>query len=323
MLLIGVVGIELIVQECDWLQYDVVVGVVLFKCNFVLCQQVIDLSVVICVVVLCLQLICVDQEGGCVQCFCEGYSDFLLLQDIGVLYVIDLQQVLVLVEQYVWLMVSEVCVSGLDFSFVLVVDFGRGNCVIGNCVFSEDLQVVVVFIVVYVCGMYVVGMVVMFKYFFGYGIVLEDIYVDIVIDLCVLDELCVQDLVLFQVGIVVGVDVVMMVYVIYLQVVLEFVGYFLCWIQDVLCGEFGFRGVVFFDDIGMVVLYSVGGVLVCVYVYLDVGCDVVLVCYLELVDEVLYVVQGCFFNIVVLLGLFGRGVFGWDGLLVDVCYGDI
>lgn len=220
-------------------------------------------------------------------------------------------------------MVSEVCVSGVDLSFVLVVDLGWGNLVIGDCVFSVDLDVVVVFICVYVCGMYSVGMVVMFKYFFGYGMVKEDIYVDDVSDLCMFDEFCVLDLVLFVVGIDVGVDVVMMVYVVYLQVVLELVGYLFCWIGEILCGEMGFCGVVFFDDIGMVVLFFVGGVKVCVDVYLDVGCDVVLVCYFELVEELLCVVEGCIFNIVVLLGLIGCGVLGWDGLLVDICYGII
>src|SRR2546427_12388963 len=63
------------------------------------------------------------------------------------------------------------------------------------------------------------------------------------------------------------------------------------WIQDILRGELGFRGVVFSDDIGMAASHSAGGVPARVHAHLDAGCDVVLVCHPELVDEALHAVQ--------------------------------
>jgi beta-N-acetylhexosaminidase len=82
----------------------------------------------------------------------------------------------------------------------------------------------------------------------------------------------------FQAGIAAGADAVMMAHVIYPQVAPEPAGYSPRWIQDILRGELGFRGVVFSDDIGMAASHGrrrAGRV----HAHLDAGCDVVLVCH--------------------------------------------
>jgi len=84
--------------------------------------------------------------------------------------------------------------------------------------------------------------------------------VDTAIDPRALDELRAQDLVPFQAGIAAGADAVMMAHVIYPQIAPEPAGYSPRWIQDILRGELGFRGVVFSDDIGMAASHSAGGV---------------------------------------------------------------
>lgn len=221
MLLIGVAGTELTAQERDWLQHDAVAGVVLFKRNFASRQQVTDLSAAIRAAAPRPQLICVDQEGGRVQRFREGYSDLPPLQDIGALYATDPQQALALAERHAWLMASEVRASGLDLSFAPVVDLGRGNRAIGNRAFSEDPQVVAAFTAAYVRGMHSVGMAATLKHFPGHGTVLEDTHVDTAIDPRALDELRAQDLVPFQAGIAAGADAVMMAHVIYPQIAPE------------------------------------------------------------------------------------------------------
>ena len=232
MLLIGVAGTELTAQERDWLQHDAVAGVVLFKRNFASRQQVTDLSAAIRAAAPRPQLICVDQEGGRVQRFREGYSELPPLQDIGAMYATDPQQALALAEQHAWLMASEVRASGLDLSFAPVVDLGRGNRAIGNRAFSEDPQVVAAFTAAYVRGMHAVGMAATLKHFPGHGTVLEDTHVDTAIDPRALDELRAQDLVPFQAGIAAGADAVMMAHVIYPQVAPEPAGYSPRWIQD-------------------------------------------------------------------------------------------
>lgn len=84
----------------------------------------------------------------------------------------------------------------------------------------------------------------------------------------------------------------------------------------------GFR-VVFSDDIGMAAVRGVGSVAGCVHAHLDAGCDVVLVCHPELVNDALSAVAGRRSNTAALIGLIGRGALGWDGLLADVRYGSI
>jgi len=122
-------------------------------------------------------------------------------------------------------------------------------------------------------------------------------------------------------GIEAKADAVMMAHVVYPQVAPEPAGYSPRWIQDILRGEMGFRGVVFSDDIGMAAAFSAGGVKARIDAHLDAGCDVVLVCHPDLVDDSLAAVAGRPLNTAALLGLIGRGAMGWDGLIAGSRHG--
>jgi len=317
MLLIGVAGTALTAQERDWLQHDAVAGVVLFARNFASRAQVAELSATIREAAPRPQLLCVDQEGGRVQRFREGFSALPPLQEIGARHAADPARALELAEQHAWLMASEVRASGVDLSFAPVVDLGRGNRAIGTRAFSEDPQVVAAFTAAYVRGMHGAGMGATLKHFPGHGTVLEDTHVDVAVDPRPLHELQAQDLVPFAAGIAAGADAVMMAHVVYPQVAPEPAGYSRRWIEQILRGDMGFRGVVFSDDIGMAASHTAGGVGARVHAHLDAGCDVVLVCHPELVEDALHAVQGRPLNTAALLGLLGRGPLGWDGLLAD------
>ncbi|WP_282298460.1 beta-N-acetylhexosaminidase [Stenotrophomonas sp. PS02289] len=321
MLVIGVAGTELTAQERDWLQHDAVAGVILFKRNFASRQQVAELSAALRAAAPRPLLICVDQEGGRVQRFREGYSALPPLHGFDALYAQDPDAALALAEQHAWLMASEVRASGVDLSFAPVVDLGRGNRAIGDRAFSADPQVVAAFTRAYVRGMHSVGMAATLKHFPGHGTVLEDTHVDNASDPRTLEELRALDLVPFAAGIDAGADAVMMAHVVYPQVAAEPAGYSPRWIQQILREEMGFRGVVFSDDIGMAASFSAGGVTARVHAHLDAGCDVVLVCHPELVDDALQAVQGRSLNTAALIGLIGRGALGWDGLLADARHG--
>lgn len=321
MLVIGVAGTELTAQERHWLQHDAVAGVILFKRNFASREQVAALSAAIRAAAPRPVLICVDQEGGRVQRFRDGYSALPPLQGFDAQYARDPEAALVLAEQHAWLMASEVRASGVDLSFAPVVDLGRGNLAIGDRAFSADPDVVAAFTRAYVRGMHSVGMAATLKHFPGHGTVKEDTHVDDASDPRTLDELRALDLVPFVAGIDAGADAVMMAHVVYPQVAPEPAGYSPRWIGEILRGEMGFRGVVFSDDIGMAASFSAGGVKARVDAHLDAGCDVVLVCHPELVEESLRAVEGRTLNTAALLGLIGRGALGWDGLLADTRHG--
>ncbi|HZV38802.1 MAG TPA: glycoside hydrolase family 3 N-terminal domain-containing protein, partial [Pseudoxanthomonas sp.] len=117
-----------------------------------------------------------------------------------------------------------------------------------------------------------------------------------------------------------GADAVMMAHVVYAQVAPEPAGYSPRWINGLLRGEMGLCGVVFSDDISMAAAHSAGGIGARIDAHLDAGCDVVLVCHPEAVEESLAAIEGRRLNIAALLGLIGRGALGWDGLLADARY---
>ena len=321
MLVIGVAGTELTAQERDWLQHDACAGVILFTRNFASKAQVAELSHAIREAAPRPQLVCVDQEGGRVQRFREGYSALPPLEGFGRMYAGDPVAALELAQEHAWLMASEVRASGVDLSFAPVVDLGRGNRAIGNRAFSEDPHIVAEFTRAYVRGMHAAGMAATLKHFPGHGSVLEDTHFDDAVDGRSLDEIRALDLVPFVAGIEAKADAVMMAHVVYPQVAPEPAGYSPRWINQILRDEMGFRGVVFSDDIGMAAAFSAGGIKSRIDAHLDAGCDVVLVCHPELVDESLAAVAGRQLNTMALTGLIGRGAMGWEGLLAEARYG--
>ncbi|GIX24984.1 MAG: beta-hexosaminidase [Caldimonas sp.] len=318
MLIIGIAGTTLSAEERDWLQHPAVAGVILFKRNFASRGQVVELAAALREAAPRPQLLCVDQEGGRVQRFVEGFTPLPALAPFGALYERDPGAALRLAQEHAWLMASEIRAIGLDLSFAPVVDLGRGNLAIGDRAFHPDPQVVAAFTRAYVQGMHAAGMAATLKHFPGHGSVREDTHFDAAIDPRPLEVLEREDLVPFAAGIEAGAEAVMLAHVTYPAVAPEPAGYSPFWLKDVLRGRMGFRGVAFSDDIGMAAAESAGGVKARIDAHLDAGCDVVLVCAPALVPDSLRAMEGRGpGNMAALLGLMGRGALGWQGLLAD------
>lgn len=308
MLIIGIAGTELADNEREWLQHEACGGVILFARNFASRDQVIALTRSIREAARNPQLICVDQEGGRVQRFREGFSAlpplevFASRDDAGA------------AREHAWLMASEIRALGMDLSFAPVLDLGRGNLAIGSRAFSPDPSEVARYGLSYIEGLHDAGMAATVKHFPGHGSVLADTHFGTVVDPRPMEEIRSLDLVPFVAAIENGVDAVMMAHVIYPQVSEDPAGYSQTWIQDILRGELGFKGVIFTDDIGMAAANSVGGVTSRIHSHLDAGCDVVLVCHPELVDEALAAMDGRTLNQNVLSSLIKEGQESWEAL---------
>ena len=318
MLIFGIAGTTLTAQEHDWLQHPAAAGVILFKRNFASREQVAELAAAIREAAPRPQLLCVDQEGGRVQRFVEGFTRLPALAPFGPLYERDPGAALRLAHEHAWLMASEIRAIGLDLSFAPVVDLGRGNLAIGDRAFHADPQVVAAFTRAYVQGMHAAGMAATLKHFPGHGSVLEDTHFDAAIDPRPLDVLEREDLVPFVAGIEAGAEAVMLAHVTYPAIAPEPAGYSPFWLKTVLRDRMGFRGVAFSDDIGMAAAESAGGIKARIDAHLDAGCDVVLVCAPARVEDSL---KACDArgpaNTAALTGLMGRGALGWGGLLAD------
>ncbi|KFN41125.1 beta-N-acetylhexosaminidase [Arenimonas oryziterrae] len=321
MLVIGISGKTLTAEERDWLQNPACAGVILFSRNFASRDQVAELTQAIRDAAPRPQLICVDQEGGRVQRFREGYVELPPLEVFGARYAADPAGALALAEEHAWLMASEIRATGVDLSFAPVVDLGRGNRAIGNRAFHAEPAIVAEFTRAYVRGMHAAGMAATLKHFPGHGSVLEDTHFDDAIDPRSLEVLRSEDLMPFVAGIDAGADAVMMAHVVYPAVAPEPAGYAPRWMNEILRDEMGFRGVIFSDDIGMAAAESAGGVAARIDAHLDAGCDVVLVCPPTLVaDSLAAMDRRPAGNTASLSALMGRGGDGWRGLLAQARY---
>jgi beta-N-acetylhexosaminidase len=287
MLIIGLPGKTLTRDDREWLAHPQVSGVILFTRNFESREQVTALIDDLRTERADPFLVCVDQEGGPVQRFRPGFTRLPALARIGEVYAREPAVAIALAEEHAWLMASEMRAIGVDISFAPVTDLARGNLAIGERAFAADPEIVSELTQAYLRGMRLAGMAATIKHFPGHGSVAEDTHFDVAIDPRSLDELRETDLVPFADGIAAGADAVMLAHVTYPAVDARPAGCSRIWVEDILRGEFGFRGVTFGDDIGMAATESLGGIGARIEAHLLAGCDLVLACGAGIVPEAL------------------------------------
>ncbi|MET3650859.1 beta-N-acetylhexosaminidase [Dyella japonica] len=292
MLMIGLAGTALAASEHAWLTAPGVSGVVLFSRNFSSRDQLMTLIDDIRNVGGEDMLIAVDQEGGPVQRFREGYTRLPPLSAIGAVYDRDPDDAIRLAEEHAWVMSSELRATGVDFSFAPVVDLARGNAAIGLRAFHADPAVAAELGQAYVRGMHLGGMAAVLKHFPGHGSVAVDTHKATAVDTRTLDVIRRDDLVPFVEAMAAHAEAVMVAHVIYPEVDAEPAGFSSRWIKDILRSELGFNGAVISDDISMAAAGAAGGVAERVSAHLDAGCDLVLACFPDVVDEAIAAVQG-------------------------------
>jgi beta-N-acetylhexosaminidase len=279
MLIIGLEQHCLTPAEQDYLQHPAVAGVILFSRNFASKAQIVELCQQIRTASSSPMLITVDQEGGRVQRFRDGFAALPCLQDIGAaLEQRALPDCLNVAREHAFIMASEIIASGLDLSFAPVADLGRGNLAIGNRAFHAEPEQVAAFISAYIEGMHQAGMAATLKHFPGHGSILEDTHFSQAIDNRPYSTIEALDMLPFMAGFAAGADAVMMAHVLYPAIAPEPAGYSPFWIRQILKERLGFQGIVFSDDIGMAAAESAGGVAARIQQHLQAGCDAVLAC---------------------------------------------
>jgi len=292
MLMIGLAGLELSEGERRQLVAPGVSGVLLFARNFASREQVSALIEAIREVAGEDFLVAVDQEGGLVQRFRDGFTRLPALARIGAVYERNPDEAVRLAEEHAWVMASEMRAIGVDFSFAPVVDLARGNAAIGTRAFHANPAVAAELGQAYVRGMHLGGMAAVLKHFPGHGSVAVDTHKAAAVDPRPLEQIRREDLHPFAEGIEARVEAVMMAHVVYPAVDAQPAGFSKVWIQQVLRGELGFRGAVISDDISMAAAGAAGGAAARVAAHLDAGCDLVLACFPDVVDEAIAAVRG-------------------------------
>jgi beta-N-acetylhexosaminidase len=284
--LIGFEGTSL--DECwrERLLHPAVGGVVLFSRNFKNISQLKDLTAEIRELRQPRLLLCVDQEGGRVQRMREGFTPLPPLARLGAFYQRDRDRAMDLAYRHARVMAAEVLACGIDASFAPVLDLDRGSSVIGDRSFSPAVDCVVQLGRAYLAGMHDAGMKTTGKHYPGHGSVYADSHTHEVEDGRSLAQLESSDLVPFA-QLAPDLDALMIAHVTYPAVDAMPAGYSSKWLLEYLRGEQGYRGVILSDDLGMHAARTVGDLFARTRSCLQSGCDLVLVCRPEDVEELL------------------------------------
>ena len=292
-LMLDVEGLALTAAECERLRDPLVGAVILFARNFQDLTQVRALVAEIRALRSPQLLLAVDQEGGRVQRFREGFYRLPPLRWLGHQYDVDNDRGRHLARTCGWLMAAEVLDTGVDFSFAPVVDLDYGTSeIIGDRSFHRDPEVVAELAVAYMQGMHRAGMISVAKHFPGHGYVVADSHLDLPVDPRTRSELY-DDLLPYSRLVRHGVNGVMIAHVRYPQVAAEVASLSPWWLRTALRGELGFSGVIFSDDLSMRALASEGDMPERTRRALTAGADMALICNSPLeADETLVALRG-------------------------------
>jgi len=223
-------------------------------------------------------LIAVDQEGGRVQRFREGFTRLPPMAALGRMATSSLAQATQAAELLGALMAQELLACGVDFSFAPVLDLDYGNsAVIGDRSFARTPDAVIALAGGWIKGMQAMGMAATGKHFPGHGFVSEDSHETLPVDTRALAVISEQDLSPFR-SLAAVLDGIMPAHVIYPLIDDQPAGFSRIWLQDVLRDQLGFKGIVFSDDLSMGGAEVVGDFAARTRAALSAGCDMVLVC---------------------------------------------
>ena len=276
-LMLDLQGPTLSPAEAQLLRNPDVGGVILFSRNLTSRDQLIDLVADVRKAAPQL-LIAVDQEGGRVQRFRDGFTPLPAMQVLGDMTADQPDKGLALARDVGWLMAAEIIACGLDISFAPVLDIDRcTSSIIGDRAFADQPQLVIEVARAFIAGMGEAGMRATGKHFPGHGGIAADSHLEAPVDTRTFDQLKNRDMQPFiqlseQLG---G---IMPAHITYPEVDSLPVGFSAFWLQQVLRRQLGFQGVIFSDDLSMKGADIAGSYADKARLALSAGCDMILVC---------------------------------------------
>lgn len=277
-LMLDIQGLSLSKAEADQLKAPEVGGLILFSRNYQspaqlrsLMDSIRDLRPDL--------LVAVDQEGGRVQRFREGFTRIPPMAVLGENWLQDPQRAIAQAHELGWLLASELREYDIDISFAPVLDLNYGvSAVIGDRAFSQEPDAVIELAGALMSGMHEAGMAATGKHFPGHGFVQVDSHLGLPVDTRSLIEIEAQDIKPFAALIKRGLDAVMPAHIQFSQICSQPAGFSEYWLQSQLRELLHFDGVIFSDDLSMEGAAATGSYGERAEAALKAGCDMVLVC---------------------------------------------
>ncbi|ERB65455.1 beta-N-acetylhexosaminidase [Vibrio coralliilyticus OCN008] len=269
---VDVEGCELTAEDREILEHPTIGGVILFARNYHDNEQLLALNKSIRQAAKRPILIGVDQEGGRVQRFKEGFSLIPAAESYA-----KQANGEKLAEQGGWLMAAELIAHDIDLSFAPVLDKGHECKAIGSRSFGEEVDTIIRHSNAYMRGMKAVGMATTGKHFPGHGGVIADSHLETPYDQR--DTILEQDMAIFKAQIEAGLlDAMMPAHVVFPHYDDQPASGSEFWLKNVLRKQLGFNGITFSDDLTMEGASVMGGPAERAHQSLASGCDMVLVC---------------------------------------------
>ncbi|MGY0598596.1 beta-N-acetylhexosaminidase [Vibrio sp. JZG10] len=269
---VDVAGYELTAEDKEILEHPTVGGLILFARNYHDSEQLQALTQSIRRAAKRPILIGVDQEGGRVQRFREGFSLIPAAEEYA-----KHQNGEELARMGGWLMAAELIAHDIDLSFAPVLDKGHQCKAIGNRAFGEDADTILRFSTAYMQGMKSVGMATTGKHFPGHGGVIADSHLETPYD--ERSDIFEQDMAIFKTQIDAGIlDAMMPAHVIFPNYDSQPASGSEYWLKQVLRQQLGFKGLVFSDDLTMEGAAIMGSPAERGVKALKAGCDMLLMC---------------------------------------------
>lgn len=236
---VDVAGYELTAEDKEILEHPTVGGLILFARNYHDSEQLQALTQSIRKAAKRPFLIGVDQEGGRVQRFREGFSLIPAADEYA-----KHQNGEELARMGGWLMAAELIAHDIDLSFAPVLDQGHQCKAIGNRAFGEDADTILRYSTAYMQGMKSVGMATTGKHFPGHGGVIADSHLETPYD--ERSDIFEQDMAIFKAQIDAGIlDAMMPAHVIFPHYDAQPASGSEYWLKQVLRQQLGFKGLVF------------------------------------------------------------------------------
>jgi beta-N-acetylhexosaminidase len=288
-LMLDVRGTVLSEEDRKRLSHPLVGGVILFARNYENPLQLSQLTTDIRALKSPPLLIAVDQEGGRVQRFREGFTRLPPMRVLGNIHDTHPHHAKTLARETGYVMAAELRAHGVDLSFAPVLDLDYGvSSVIGDRAFHHDPQAVIDLAHAVMQGMKDAGMAACGKHFPGHGFVAADSHVAIPVDGRDYADIAFNDLLPFKAMIDMGLAAIMPAHVIYPKADAAPAGFSRFWLQQVLRGELNFQGMIFSDDLTMAGAAVGGDITSRTFAALRAGCDMALICNRpDLADETL------------------------------------
>lgn len=269
-------GPQLTQEDRERLQNPAIAGVVLFRRNFedktqlkALCDELKKIKPMI---------ISVDQEGGRVQRFRDGFTMLPAMRHWGEFYQDNPELAKSEFYRHVVEAVRELQELGINLNLMPVLDIDQGKSwVIGGRSFYSTADVVSDLAETMIKAMKSVGMPVVGKHFPGHGGVEADSHHQLPIDSRSFDELWELDLQPY-VHLTPQLDGIMPAHVVYEKCDKNPAGYSQFWLQEILRGRLNFSGVIMSDDLSMKAAVSDNDMCARADLALKAGCDLLIIC---------------------------------------------